>query len=90
MQLKKPLYVEAYKIIAAITEVIKQKAGATPPDFSPLSYYACLNEMIASKSGANPEAMMYAYSAVVSMLDLGVIAHQQDKITQIAKDAIDS
>lgn len=88
MQLKKPLYIEAFKIMAAITEVIKQKAGSETPDFSAVSYYACLNDMILNSGNANLEAIMYAYSAIISMLELGVISHQADKITNISKQAL--
>jgi len=77
----KPLYIEAYKLMAATTEVIKMKYGE---EFSPTAYFACLSEMlgqqISQPGGLNMDALMYCYSATVSMLDLGVIQNQQQKI----------
>lgn len=84
MQLNKPLYVEAYKLVAATTEVIKAKPQ---PDFSAVSYYACLQELLSGsqQEGINQDALMYVYSAVVSMLDLGIISNQQHQICAVAK-----
>lgn len=89
----KPLYVEAYKIIAATTEVIKMKSGGQPANFSPTSYFACLQEMLQQQLAANAggiEALLYAYSAIVSMLDSGVVANQEQKIVQAATYVIQS
>ena len=39
----KPLYTEAYKIIAATTEVIKVKQGnSAQTEYSATAYYSCL------------------------------------------------
>jgi hypothetical protein len=76
-QLGKPLYVEAYRIMAATTEVIKMKFGnQEDAEYSATAYYSCLSEMISSQATSNIEALSYCYSAVISMLDLGVINHQ--------------
>ena len=49
----KPLYVEAYKIIAATTEVIKVRQGAnTQTDYSATAYYACLSDMLNTQISA--------------------------------------
>ena len=74
MQINKPLYIEAYKIMAAITEVITTR-NSQSPDYSAVSYYVCLTEMIMSNNDLNIEATMYAYSAIVLTLDLGVITN---------------
>jgi hypothetical protein len=89
-QLGKPLYVESYRIMAATTEVIKMQLGANQEEaeYSATAYYSCLSEMITSQGTNNIEAISYCYSAVISMLDLGVINHQQNKILKIAEHLI--
>ena len=87
-RLGKPLYIEAYKIMAASTEVIKMQFGGNEDaEYSATAYYSCLSEMI-KKNGPNMEALAYCYSAVISMLDFGVINNQQDKILQVAEHLV--
>jgi hypothetical protein len=46
-RLGKPLYIEAYKIMACSTEVIKmQFGGGEDAEYSATAYYSCLSEMI--------------------------------------------
>lgn len=96
MKRGKPLYVEAYKIMAASTQVIEMKFGAGgggSPEYSPTAYYACLQDMMTSwaqarRAGApsqiNIESLAYCYSAIVSTLDFGVIQNQEEKIVDAA------
>jgi hypothetical protein len=77
----KLLYVEAYKIMAAITEVIRSQNL----EYSPTAYFAMLQDMITSQtnsgfSGGNIEVLCYCYSAIISQLDFGVIANQETRI----------
>ena len=86
----KPLYSEAYKIMAASAEVIKiQFPGEV--EFSPTAYFACLQEMLVSQLTAirngqpprtNVDVLCYCYSAIISMLDFGVISDQETKISE--------
>lgn len=89
MKRGKPLYVEAYKLMAASTQVIEMKFGASKdanPEYSATAFYACLQDMMnswaqARRSGMaspiNIESLAYCYSAVVSMLDYGVVNNQE-------------
>lgn len=38
-----------------------------------------------TKEQGNIEALAYCYSAVISMLDFGVITHEQNKILRVAE-----
>lgn len=84
----KPLYVEAYKIMAATSEVIKMKQAHA--DYSATSYFACLHEMVVQQlrqaNGMSVEVLMYCYSAIVSMLPLGVIANQSENIRAVSSE----
>jgi len=80
----KPLYIEAYKIVAASTEVIKMQFQGQD-NYSATAYFACLQDMMAnymksrqadSRPKVNIEALSYCYSAIISMLDFGVISNQ--------------
>lgn len=87
-RLGKPLYIEAYKIMAASTEVIIMQFGCQQDaEYSATAYYSCLSEMI-QKQSTNIEALSYCYSAVISMLDFGVINNQQDKILRVAEHLV--
>ena len=69
------------------------KFGGSQPEFSPTSYFACLQEMLQQQLNTNNtsiEALMYAYSAIVSMLDSGVVANQEKKIVEAATFVIQS
>lgn len=51
MKRGKPLYVEAYKIMAASTQVIDLQFGSGQdgsPEYSATAYYACLQDMLNS------------------------------------------
>jgi len=47
MRRNKPFYTEAYKIMAATTDVIKMQFGEES-EYSPTAYFACLQDMLAS------------------------------------------
>ncbi len=68
---KKGLYTKAYELVSAVTSVLTE----TVNDYSPTAYFASLASMYrhANLSGVNPEALAYSFSAVVSMLDIGII-----------------
>ena len=86
----KPLYMEAYKIMAASEQVIKaqlkikEEVPATP-------FLTCLHDMISqqltlAKKGSTSvslEALFYCFSSIISIVDLGVIANQQQKILDV-------
>ena len=67
--------------MAASTEIIKMRS-AEP---TATAYYACIQELMEKAIGQGQmtiqiEALTYCYSAVVSMLELGVISSQSQKI----------
>ena len=77
----KPIYIEAYRIMAASTEAIKIQFQGQD-NYSATAYFVCLQEMMANymkgrqsaqRPEINIEALSYCYSAVISMLDFGVI-----------------
>ena len=45
-------------------------------DFSATAYFASLASMYSRPQTVNQEALAYCFSAVVSMLDIGLIQHQ--------------
>ena len=47
MRRNKPFYTEAYKVMAATTDVIKMQFG-DQTEFSPTAYFACIQDMLAS------------------------------------------
>ena len=60
-------------------------------EFSPTAYFACLQEMLVSQLTAirngqpartNVDVLCYCYSAIISMLDFGVISDQETKISE--------
>jgi hypothetical protein len=48
MRRNKPFYTEAYKVMAATTDVIKMQFGEQP-EYSPTAYFACLQDMLSSQ-----------------------------------------
>jgi len=74
--------------MAASTRAIEMQLASpdesTPAEYSATAYYACLQDMMSSwiecrrKGQVSPiqiESLAYCYSAIVSMLDLGVISN---------------
>lgn len=83
--------------MAASTEAIQIKfsqAAGEQPEYSATAYYACLQEMMTSWINArragqaaqigSVESLAYCYSAIVSMLNFGVIQNQEQKIVETA------
>jgi hypothetical protein len=68
--------------MAATTEVIRMQFGQDDALLTPTAYFACIQELILKqikkfdeKEITKSEALFYCYSAVISMLDFGVISH---------------
>ena len=83
--------------MAASTEAIKVQfkgQDGAQPEYSATAYYACLQDMLncwikARLAGqsipiGSIETLSYCYSAIISMLDFGVIQNQEDKIVETA------
>jgi len=78
--------------MAASTEVIKIQFP-NQAEYSATAYFACLQEMVSSSllalrngqpSRTNVDVLAYCWSAIISMLDFGVIANQEAKILESA------
>ena len=80
----KALYIEAYRIIAASTEVILSQLGKKTEEIEipSTAYFICLQDILNSqikgikegKQNICIEASTYCYSAIISMLTFGVIS----------------
>jgi hypothetical protein len=96
----KPLYVEAYKIMAASNEVIKMKFGDSLGPNMETAFFSCIQDMIETKiktmgiqdakKVTNIESLAYCYSAVISMLSHGVVSHKEKDIIRISLQLINS